>query len=315
MAGTPTTNYNIPTYADTDAPDLSGAYNDAMGIIDTQLKTNADATAAKQDKLTAGSGIEIQGNEISATATGGTEYTAGNGILINGETISNKQATHVDSTNITSIESGTIPANYIGGVKATATNADVIDRLAAIDDAEHGYAGAAVPTVKALKGYVEQKMAAAGAAYTGTAPIIVNNDTREIRITAGTDISFSDGSYTAGSPGVVVPMNSDATVNFFNTGDLPPSSGGPLMVSGEGVRAWVLSRTPDATTSMKGLVQLATGHDVNTSSAAITPAGVTNMMQHLRDDRATQTIDVQALAGRLFVDTATGLVFYKAPTE
>ena len=43
MAGTPTTNYNIPTYADTDAPDLSGAYNDAMGIIDTQLKANADA--------------------------------------------------------------------------------------------------------------------------------------------------------------------------------------------------------------------------------------------------------------------------------
>ena len=30
MAGTPTTNYQLPTYADTDAPDLTGAYNQAM---------------------------------------------------------------------------------------------------------------------------------------------------------------------------------------------------------------------------------------------------------------------------------------------
>ena len=45
MAGTPTTNYQLPTYADTDAPDLTGAYNQAMEKIDTQMKTNSDEAA------------------------------------------------------------------------------------------------------------------------------------------------------------------------------------------------------------------------------------------------------------------------------
>lgn len=46
MAGTPTTNYQLPTYADTDAPDLTGAYNQAMKKIDTQMKTNSDKAAS-----------------------------------------------------------------------------------------------------------------------------------------------------------------------------------------------------------------------------------------------------------------------------
>lgn len=46
MAGTPTTNYALPTYADTDAPDLTGAYNSAMTNIDTQMKKNADVAAS-----------------------------------------------------------------------------------------------------------------------------------------------------------------------------------------------------------------------------------------------------------------------------
>lgn len=45
MAGTPTTNYQLPTYAAQDAPDLTGAYNQAMAKIDTQMKTNADGVA------------------------------------------------------------------------------------------------------------------------------------------------------------------------------------------------------------------------------------------------------------------------------
>lgn len=46
MTGTPTTNYKLPTYADTDAPDLTGAYNQAMNKIDTQMKTNSDGAAS-----------------------------------------------------------------------------------------------------------------------------------------------------------------------------------------------------------------------------------------------------------------------------
>lgn len=48
MAGTPTTNYQIPTYADSDAPDLTGAYNAAMTKIDAQMKSNADAASSAQ---------------------------------------------------------------------------------------------------------------------------------------------------------------------------------------------------------------------------------------------------------------------------
>lgn len=43
MAGTPTAHYQLPTYADTDAPDLTGAYNQAMVKIDTQMNANKTA--------------------------------------------------------------------------------------------------------------------------------------------------------------------------------------------------------------------------------------------------------------------------------
>lgn len=46
MTGTPTTNYQLPTYANTDAPDLTGAYNQAMEKIDKQMKTNSDKAAS-----------------------------------------------------------------------------------------------------------------------------------------------------------------------------------------------------------------------------------------------------------------------------
>lgn len=52
MAGTPTTNYDLPTYADGDAPDLTGAYNSAMTAIDTQMKANADAAAQAASDIT-----------------------------------------------------------------------------------------------------------------------------------------------------------------------------------------------------------------------------------------------------------------------
>lgn len=59
MAGTPTTNYQLPTYADTDAPDLTGAYNQAMEKIDTRMKTNSDeAASAKSAAGTAKSAAE-----------------------------------------------------------------------------------------------------------------------------------------------------------------------------------------------------------------------------------------------------------------
>lgn len=73
MAGTPTTNYRLPTYADTDAPDLTGAYNQAMEKIDTQMKTNSDeaasaTSAAGTAKSTANSALETaNGNKAEIT--------------------------------------------------------------------------------------------------------------------------------------------------------------------------------------------------------------------------------------------------------
>lgn len=67
MAGTPTTNYQLPTYADTDAPDLTAEYNQAMTKIDTQLKSNADAAS------TNASAISTLKGRVDQLATGSFE--------------------------------------------------------------------------------------------------------------------------------------------------------------------------------------------------------------------------------------------------
>lgn len=54
-----TTNYNIPTYEETDNPDLIDGYNVGVTTIDTQLKENADAITTAQadiDTLKANTG-------------------------------------------------------------------------------------------------------------------------------------------------------------------------------------------------------------------------------------------------------------------
>ena len=77
MAGTPTTNYQLPTYADTDAPDLTGAYNQAMVKIDTQMKVNSDEAAsatleAGTAKSTANSALKkANTNEAAITKLAG----------------------------------------------------------------------------------------------------------------------------------------------------------------------------------------------------------------------------------------------------
>lgn len=77
MAGTPTTNYQLPTYADTDAPDLTGEYNQAMKKIDTQMKTNSNEAAsatstADTAKSTADSALKTanENEEAITTLTG-----------------------------------------------------------------------------------------------------------------------------------------------------------------------------------------------------------------------------------------------------
>lgn len=55
-----TTNYNIPTYEETDNPDLIDGYNVAVTTIDTQLKENADAITYEQSRAEA-EAMRLQG--------------------------------------------------------------------------------------------------------------------------------------------------------------------------------------------------------------------------------------------------------------
>lgn len=77
MTGTRTTNYQLPTYANTDAPDLTGAYNQAMEKIDTQMKTNSDKAASATSeagtaKSTANSALNMaNANKAEITALTG----------------------------------------------------------------------------------------------------------------------------------------------------------------------------------------------------------------------------------------------------
>lgn len=49
MAGTPTTNLQLPTFASADPPDLLTTYNVAMEKIDTAIKQLQDAVATGVD--------------------------------------------------------------------------------------------------------------------------------------------------------------------------------------------------------------------------------------------------------------------------
>lgn len=69
MAGTPTTNYQLPTYSANDAPNLTGAYNQAMGKIDTQMKANETAIGSLAERVTALDSGSFAPSEDDATLT------------------------------------------------------------------------------------------------------------------------------------------------------------------------------------------------------------------------------------------------------
>lgn len=62
MAGTPTTNYNLPTIADGDVIDGVSAINGLATAVDTALKSVADSAGSG---VTQGAGITISGGQIS----------------------------------------------------------------------------------------------------------------------------------------------------------------------------------------------------------------------------------------------------------
>lgn len=62
MAGTPTTNYSLPTIADGDVIDGVSAINGLATAVDTALKSVADSAGSG---VTQGAGITISGGQIS----------------------------------------------------------------------------------------------------------------------------------------------------------------------------------------------------------------------------------------------------------
>lgn len=62
MAGTPTTNYSLPTIADGDIIDGVSAINGLAAAVDTALKSVADSAGSG---VTQGAGITISGGQIS----------------------------------------------------------------------------------------------------------------------------------------------------------------------------------------------------------------------------------------------------------
>lgn len=69
MPGTPTTNYQLPTYSANDAPDLTGAYNQAMGKIDAQMKANEAAIGSLDGRVSTLEGGSFTPSDDDATLT------------------------------------------------------------------------------------------------------------------------------------------------------------------------------------------------------------------------------------------------------
>lgn len=73
MPGTPTTHYQLPTYAPSDPPDLASAYNDAMFKIDAQMEANeqmaTDATAEAAAAKQAANALETQLGDLQTQLT------------------------------------------------------------------------------------------------------------------------------------------------------------------------------------------------------------------------------------------------------
>lgn len=62
MAGTPTTNFSLPTIADGDIIDGVSAINGLATAVDTALKSVADSAGSG---VTAGTGITLSGGQVS----------------------------------------------------------------------------------------------------------------------------------------------------------------------------------------------------------------------------------------------------------
>lgn len=123
MAGTPTTNYKIPTYADSDSPNLAGTYNEAMSAIDAQMKKNADSASSA---ATAASAAQTTANTANTTAN--TANTAAKNAQTTANT-ANTQAT-TNKNDITALKTRVSTLEGSNFAPASTDKTLTVDQLA-----------------------------------------------------------------------------------------------------------------------------------------------------------------------------------------
>jgi len=322
MAGAPTPNYNFPTYAETDAPDLAGAYNQAVNAIDAKIKEVADSVSTGGDVPDANSTTKGIAKLYDSASLGDGRQDDG-GVTPKAVTDAVTEVLGDYALKFTA----TAPVTYSGnkiGIRYSNPSAD---------GAQNGYGAvqvtgkqqdvanadslttATVPNVKAVKDYVDAKVPVEQQAYTGTAPITVDNGSHTIGVNMASAARVSDDAASLGQVGVNYIVNTHdvyAWVKAHASDVSKPNNWAALYNAPVGVGT-LISVTPDASTSAKGLVQLTTSPASADSTMAVTGSGVVRLLSD-RKTNATTNVTVDMLKN-LYVDTATGVVYYKAPSE
>ena len=329
MAGTPTPNYNFPTYAETDAPNLAGAYNQAVNAIDAKIKEVADAAssgasvpdansttkgiAKLYDSTTAGDGNQDDGgitpkavdDKIGGSLTGyAPKFTATAPVTYSGNKIGIRYSN----------PSADGSQNGYGAVQVTGKQQDVANA--------DSLTTATVPNVKAVKDYVDAKVPVEQQAYTGTAPITVDNGAHTIGITRGAQIQNTNvDEYISQSREQrnvnLTPVFSVADVDVYNkivanndaAHDWPAGYTAPTCTVVNGI---IKAATPNASTSERGLVRLTNVLDTRNTNDALT--GVSLTFAKGIYDSNSRSLTVADLS-QLKVNTATGLVYLNIPAS
>lgn len=105
-----TSNYNLPQYVGTDKPTYLGDFNTAMGIIDTQMKSNADSATGADSKADANTSAigtlanlttDAKNNLVSAVNEVQSEVTIAQNTANSATTTANTASTNIAKFNLT----------------------------------------------------------------------------------------------------------------------------------------------------------------------------------------------------------------------
>ena len=322
MAGTPTPNYQFPTYAETDTPNLAGAYNQAVNAIDAKIKEVADTIPSGADVPDANSTTKGIAKLYDSSSIGDSTQEDG------GVTPAAMKAA-VDGASVdvsgkadkfTVKDPITYSGNQIGVRAAVPDDPSKSKGIVAVTGGQANIANATdlksiiVPNVKAVKDYVDAKVSVEQQAYTGTAPIVVNNGEHTISVSGATAATSSDSdNLVLGNRGVVDIIDTQSAYNAVkrHAGDTSKPDWFARAYNSAVSVGLVINATPDASTSMKGLVQLnGDGTDSTNKTLAMTASSTVKLMKAV-GQQTVQKVTVQDLANNLYISPSTGLVFWK----